>query len=217
MFRDSGLLAKSTTDVSSDLTSSQAMNQPSNRDHLHRLPESAYCGNTVVHWTLTIRDRQTGWLSAKFYYHFRELLTHSQFRFAIACPIFCLMPDHIHLMWMGILECSNQKLAMKHLRTRSNESLKQIGFELQDQPYDHVLREDERQELAFVAAYEYIARNLERAELVGIEKYAMYPFTGCLVPGYPELKPFASDYWPRFNRTFAWLRNNGLISDNEMK
>ncbi len=192
------------------------MNEPSKRDHLHRLPKSAYCGHAVVHWTLTIRDRQTGWLSTKFYYHFRELLTHAQFRLAIACPIFCLMPDHIHFMWMGILECSNQKLAMRHLRTRCNASLKKIGFELQDQPYDHVLREEERQELAFVAACDYIARNPERAGLVGIDEYAKYPFTGCLVPGYPELKPFESDYWTRFNRIVAWLRKNGLINGQEI-
>ncbi|MCU0708962.1 MAG: hypothetical protein MUF23_11775 [Pirellula sp.] len=189
------------------------MNQAPKRDHLRRLPEAAYCGHAVVHWTLTIRDRGTGWLDAAFYYHFRELLTHSQSRFAIACPIFCLMPDHMHLMWMGILECSNQKLAMRHLRTRCNETLKQIGFEWQDQPYDHVLREDERQQLAFAEACEYIARNPERAGLVGIDEYAKYPFTGCLVPGYPELKPFAPDYWTRFNRTFAWLCTHGLIND----
>jgi hypothetical protein len=124
------------------------------------------------------------------------------------------MPDHIHLMWMGLLERSNQKLAMRHLRMRFKESLMQIGFDLQDQAYDHVLREEERQELAFVAACDYIARNPERAGLVGIDEYASYPFTGCLVPGYPELKPFAPDYWTRFNRTFAWLRTNGLINGN---
>ena len=192
------------------------MNQPFYRDHLHRLPESAYCGHAVVHWILTIRERRTGWLSAKFYHHFRELLTHSQFRFAIACPIFCMMPDHIHLMWLGILNCSNQKLAMRHLRTRCNESLRRIGFEFQDQPYDHVLREEERQELAFVASCEYIARNPERAGLVGVDEYAKYPFSGCLIPGYPELKPFESDYWTRFDRTVAWLRKNGLISGQQM-
>ena len=163
-----------------------------------------------------MRERRTGWLSAEFYYHFRELLTHSQFRYAIACPILCLMPDHIHLMWLGLLTCSNQKLAMRHLRIRCNESLRRIGFEFQDQPYDHVLREEERQELTFVASCEYIARNPERAGLVGVDEYAKYPFSGCLVPGYPELKPFESDYWTRFARTVAWLRKYGLISGQEM-
>lgn len=113
------------------------------RDHLRRLEAASYRGQAVVHWTMTIRDRRTGWLDAQVYYHFRELLTHSQFRYAIACPIFCMMPDHIHLMWMGILESSDQKLAMRHLRTRINDSLSQIGFELQNQPYDHVLKPEE--------------------------------------------------------------------------
>ena len=30
-----------------------------------------------------------------FNYKFRELLTHAAFRYAFACPIYCLMPDHI--------------------------------------------------------------------------------------------------------------------------
>lgn len=37
-------------------------------------------------------------------------------------------------MWMGILESSDQKPAMKHLRQRVNESLSCVGFALQDQP-----------------------------------------------------------------------------------
>ena len=167
--------------------------------------------HAIVHWTMTIRDLQTGWLDGKFYYHFRELLTHSQFRFGIACPIYCLMTDHVHLMWMGILSSSNQKLAMRHFRKRCNESLSRIGFELQDQPYNHVLREYERQEEVFVATCEYIARNPERAGLVGTDEYANYPHTGCLVTGYPELKPFAPDFWTRFDRTVSYLRQNGMI------
>ena len=181
------------------------------RDHLRRLDGAEYRGHAVVHWTMTIRDRRTGWLDAKFYYRFRELLTHWQFRFAIACPIFCLMPDHVHLMWMGILDSSDQKLAMRNLRQRLNESLSRVGFALQDQPYDHILREDARLEEALIEACEYIARNPERAELVGVDEYANYPYSGWLVPGYPELRPFVSDFWTRFDRTVSYLRKNGVI------
>lgn len=181
------------------------------RNHLRRLDDGAYRGHAVVHWTMSIRDRHTGWLDAKFYYRFRELLAHSQFHFAIACPVFCLMPDHMHLVWMGILDSSNQKLAMKHLRKRVNECLGKIGFELQGQPYDHVLTEDERQEESFTATCEYIARNPERAGLVGVDEFAKYGNSGCLVPGYPELKPFEPDFWMRFERVVSYLRKNGLI------
>ncbi|WP_149495425.1 hypothetical protein [Roseiconus lacunae] len=183
----------------------------SKRDHLRRLDANAYRGNAVVHWTMTMRDRRTGWLDAMFYYHFRELLTHSLFRYAIACPIFCLMPDHMHLIWIGILDSSDQKLAMKHLRTRLNQSLRKIDVELQDQPYDHVLRPEERNETAIVETCDYLARNPERAELVPLDGYAEYPYSGCLVPGYPELKPFQPDFWTRFDRATAYLRKNGLV------
>jgi hypothetical protein len=116
------------------------------------------------------------------------------------------MPDHIHLMWMGILESSDQKLAMRHLRTRLNDSLSRIGY-----AYDHVLRQEERQEAVFMATCEYIARNPERAGLVAVDEFAQYPYSGCLVPGYPELKPFEADFWTRFDRSVSYLRKNGLV------
>ena len=53
-----------------------------------------------------------------------------------------------------------------------------------------MLQDDERQETAFEAVSEYIARNPERRDLVAAGGYAQYKFTGCLIPGYPELKPF---------------------------
>ncbi len=127
------------------------------------------------------------------------------------------MPDHVHLIWIGISECANQKLAMRHLRTRCNHSLKERGFELQDQPYDHVSRADERQESALIETCEYIARNPERAGLVSVDEYQKYPFTGCLVPGYPELSPFEPQYWKRFNRAVAWLRVNGLTHSKPLE
>lgn len=178
------------------------------RQHLKQLEDANYRGFAVVHWTMTIRDRKTGWLDALMYSRFRELLTHSQFRYAIACPVFCVMPDHIHLLWMGILETSDQRVAMRHLRKRFGESLSRIGFALQDQAYDHVLRDDEREEKALMETCEYIARNPERSKLAPVDGYAEYPFTGCLVPGYPELTPFAPDFWTRFDRSVSYLRKN---------
>ena len=78
------------------------------RDHLRRLDAVAYRGHAVVHWTMTILDRKTGWLDARLLYRFRELLTDSLFRYGIACPMFCLMPNHIPMLWMGIRETSDQ-------------------------------------------------------------------------------------------------------------
>lgn len=183
----------------------------SKRDHLRRLPREHYQADAIVHWSLTVAERKQGWLSATFYYRFRELLTHTTFRYGLACPIFCLMPDHMHMVWMGLFEDSDQLNAMKHFRTRCNESLQRIGFDLQDQPYDHVFKDDERRGQEFRHVCEYIARNPERAQLVGVDEFASYGFSGCIVPGYPELRPFRSDYWDRFDKTVSYLRKNGLF------
>lgn len=181
------------------------------RDNLKRLSRAHYQGDAIVHWTQTVRDRKRGWLNAVFFYRLRELLTHTLFRYGLVCPIFCLMPDHFHMVWIGLFEDSDQLNAMKHFRTRCNESIERVGFELQDQAYDNVFKDDQRQDAEFRNACEYIARNPERAELVGVDQFASYPFSGCLIPGYPELRPFAIDYWDRFDRTVSALKRAGIV------
>lgn len=183
-----------------------------NEEHknLHRLEPEYYQGDAYVHWTFTIKDRKTGWLIPIFYYKFRELLTHTAFRYGFTCPIYCCMPDHIHMLWLGVLESCDQRLAVKHLRKHMNDALGKLKFKLQRQPYEHVLKDDERERGAFEAVADYIARNPERKQLVPIDGYASYQYTGCLVPGYPELKPFQPDYWDRFWRTYSYLREHDM-------
>jgi hypothetical protein len=121
------------------------------------------------------------------------------------------MPDHIHLLWIGILDSCDQRTAMQYFRRRANESLQKVGYRFQKQPYDHVLKEEDRDREAFENVAEYIARNPERAQLVPADGFAQYKYTGCLVPGYPELKPFEPDYWDRFWRTLSYLLRTELF------
>ena len=146
-------------------------------DHLRRLPPEYYRGKATVHWSMTIEDRKTGWLIPLFYYKFREILTHTMFRYGLSCPIFCCMPDHIHLLWMGLFEGSDQRNAVKYLRRQLNPILVKLGVHLQSQPYDHVLSEEDCERSAFEAVVEYIARNPERANLVKPDGYRDYPYT----------------------------------------
>ena len=74
-----------------------------------------------------------------------------------------------------------------------------------------MLRDEEREHDAFESVAEYIARNPERANLVPPDGYRGYKYTGCLIPGYPELVLWLDDYWDRFWKTYSYLRNNGLI------
>jgi REP element-mobilizing transposase RayT len=156
-------------------------------------------------------QRKAGWLIPIFYYKFREILTHTAFRYGLACPIYCCMPDHLHLLWVGIAESCDQRNAARFLRRQLNIPLGRLGYELQKQPYDHVLRDDERQEAAFEAVAEYIARNPERAGLVPADGYRTYQYTGCLVPGYPDLSPWQDGYWELFWRLYSRLCKAGLL------
>jgi REP element-mobilizing transposase RayT len=175
-------------------------------DRLKRLPPEYYQGDAWVHWILTIEDRRTGWLDARLMYRFRELLTHAAFRYQIACPIYCLMPDHIHLLWTGLAVESDQMLAMRCFRKTMNDTLKRIGFQFQRQPFDHVLQDDEREQKAIEEVVEYVARNPERKKLLTIDGFAKYPYTGCLLPGAPLLKLFQSPGWDEMWTTLAFLR-----------
>jgi putative transposase len=178
-------------------------------DGLSRLDRGYYRGQAYVHWTITIQDRKTGWLVPTFYYKFRELLTHAMFRYSLTCPIYCLMPDHLHLLWIGFDDRADQLNAMKFFRRQLAIPLKSLGYELQHQAYDHVLQDDERREESVENIIEYIARNPERRQLVPVDGFRDYKFTGSLIPGYPELTLWEPDYWPRFWRTYSFLRKNG--------
>ena len=178
--------------------------------YLKRLPAEYYRGQAYVHWSLTIENRKTGWLIPIFYYKYREILTHTAFRFGFCCPIYCCMPDHLHLLWVGILNECDQRLAMRYFRKQLNPALEKLGARFQKQAYDHVLREEEQERTAFENVAEYIARNPERRGLVPPDRFADYDYTGCLVPGYPELRPFEGDYWDRFWRIYSHLLKNGL-------
>ncbi len=180
-------------------------------DYLRRLPPEYYRGQAYVHWSMTLDDRKTGWLIPIFYYKFREILTHTMFRYGLCCPIYCCMPDHIHLLWVGMLGGSDQRNAVKFFRTQLNPILEELGARLQQQPYDHVLSEEERAKSAFEGVVEYIARNPERAQLVPPDGYREYKYTSCLVPGYPDLSPWQRDYWELFWRIYARLREKGLV------
>ena len=151
-------------------------------DYLERLPPEYYRGQMCVHWSLTIENRKTGWLIPVFYYKFREVLTHTAFRYGLCCPIYCLMPDHIHLLWLGILDTCDQRSAAKHFRKNLNPVLEKLNVRLQLQGYDHVLREEERERSAFENVVEYIARNPERRDLWVPTAFANIPIRACWFP-----------------------------------
>jgi len=105
-------------------------------------------------------------------------------------------------VWLGLAARSDQRQATKFFRQHLTPLLE--PFQLQRQPHDHVLREKERERNAFQSTCRYIMENPVRKGLVG--NWADYLHTDCIVPGYPELDIRADDYWLRFWRIYAYVR-----------
>ena len=171
---------------------------------LPRLDRHHYQGHAVVFWTLTLEERSRGWLTAPFQAAFREMLLHAAVRYEVWCPAYCLMPDHLHLVWMGMRRDSDQLNAMRFLRSEL-EPILGDGREWQHQAHDHVLREEERKRNAFAKVCFYILANPVRANL--IREGEPWPFNGCVVPGFPRLHPEEEGFWPLFWKLYAANRD----------
>jgi REP element-mobilizing transposase RayT len=166
--------------------------------HLPRLADGAYRGAAIVHWTLTVRDRGVGWLDAPFTTRFRWLLLHACARYAVACPVHCLMPDHVHLLLHGWSQEGDQKGFILFLRKHSNDLLKETNHRWQPQAHDHVLRPQESGQNEYEGLVHYITQNPVRAGFV--KRAEDWPHTGSVIPGYPELKLWLPDFWERYWR-----------------
>ena len=109
------------------------------------------------------------------------------------------MPDHMHIIWMGLGSESDQMRAMAFLRTYLKKNL--VPFELQHQAYDHVLGDEERRRNSFATHCAYVLNNPVRAQLAADP--LQWRFSGAIVPGYPMLDPRDDDFWKTFWKLYA--------------
>jgi putative transposase len=169
---------------------------------LPRLPPEYYQGDAVVLWTLPVFDRGKGWLNQSFHLAFQNLMLHVAAREQLFCPVYCLMPDHIHLIWMGLTRDSDQRNGMAFLRTYLESLLTPHKF--QPQAHDHVLREKERKRNAFALTCDYLLNNPVRAGFV--TNPSGWEFIGAVIPGYPKMEPAEPEFWPKFWKIYLGKR-----------
>jgi len=170
---------------------------------LQRLDPARYRGRAYVHWTMTVKDRRSGWLSQEVHEWMRVCLFQALARYRLCCPVYCLMPDHGHFLFIGLEERSEQRRAVAAFRQTWNETLAPV--ELQKQPFDSVLTEEERQRDRFADLVGYILRNPVRRELV--DDWRDWGFSGSVLPGYPKLDPRKFHFWENF--WGAYLQQSG--------
>jgi REP element-mobilizing transposase RayT len=181
--------------------------------HLPRLPRPYYQAFAVVHWTITLEHRAQGWLDASIHARFRELTLHTAAREGLFCPAYVLMPDHMHLVWMGLRLASDQINGMRFLRRYLQQELVRRNsatappVRLEKQAHDTVLREEERKRGAFASACIYVLNNPVRAGLVA--RARDWSWLGAVVPGYPDVHPLDDDYWPLFWKLYEQQREPG--------
>jgi hypothetical protein len=118
------------------------------------------------------------------------------------------MPDHLHLIWMGLNLESDQINAMAFLRTHLEPKFNPLKF--QHQAHDHALKSKERLHNAFARTCQYILQNPVQAELV--KDPAGWPYSGSLVPGYPKLNPLHESFWPKFKKQYSRQASKATIS-----
>ena len=171
---------------------------------LKRLDPLFYRGLSYVHWTISMQGRSTGWLNQSHYVAVRELLLNTCARWYLCCPVFCLMPDHGHFLFVGLEERADQLPAMAWFRREWNGLLN--PHKQQDQAYDSVLKEDDRKADGVPDLVAYILRNPIRKDLT--ENWSEWPYSGCVFPGYPKLDPRKDFFWDNF--WTAYYRQNGM-------
>jgi putative transposase len=148
---------------------------------------------------MTIEARATGWLSDLFHARWREAMLHALVQHDLLCPVYCLMPDHAHFIWLGGSTGSDQRHAVTEFRRNTNRLLAPLRW--QREAYDHVLREVERKQDAFRTVCWYVLENPVRKDLVS--NWKDYPYSGALFPGYPDLDPRRADFWEVFWKIYS--------------
>ena len=171
---------------------------------LPRLAAASYSGFAVIHWSMSLETRATGWLDTTHHAALRELLLHTCQRYALACPAYCVMPDHAHFLWQGLDAEADQRLAVAWFRRKWN-ALLAPRFALQRQSHDHVLRSTERERSAYAAIAAYILQNPQRAKLV--PDWHAWSYLGAIFPGVYPLDPREADYWERY-----WREHNRRVA-----
>lgn len=146
------------------------------REKKHRLPRPAYRSEVLVAFTACTARRTSGLAATSVVKRCVAFMADAAERHHCTVPIYCFMPDHLHVMLWGQSAEADAWRSMVRFKQRSGYWLSQSGQSVRWQKdfYDRVLRphEDWRRHVRYIAA------NPVRAGLV--ERWDRYPFTGAI-------------------------------------
>jgi len=146
------------------------------RERPHRIPQGTYVGVVNVAFTACVIDRQVIFDSDDVVTAFVGMLTGALAKFACSSPVYCFMPDHLHVIIQGTTERSDTRAAMSAFKQSSGLWLKSHRPDRawQKDFWDHVIRCNED----LGAQVRYVAENPVRRGLVA--NWWDYPYTGAI-------------------------------------
>ena len=144
------------------------------REKPHRLGPEAYVGEVLVAFTACVEERRSLFVQDTVVLPFIEMLTETLERFVCSAPVYCFMPDHLHVIVQGRSASSDTRAVMSAFKQKSGFWLARHNTKQSWQKdfWDHVIRRHE--DLA--AQVRYIIENPVRHGLVRC--WQDYPYTG---------------------------------------
>lgn len=144
------------------------------RERPHRLPHESYRGNVLVAITACVKDGEPLFANPIAVDACTSCLRAATSRFACTVPVYCFMPEHLHVILRGAAPVADAWAAMAAFKQRSGFWIANhfAGFAWQKDFWDHIVRGDED----LRAQIRYVAENLVRRGLV--RRWDQYPFTG---------------------------------------
>jgi putative transposase len=142
----------------------------------HRLPEAAYDGEVTVAFTACEERRYRMFDSLDILYACLDLLGEAADDHGCIVPIYCFMPDHLHVILIGTSPGSRPKKAMDRFKQTSGVWIarNRPSFEWQTSFHDHIIRKSED----WRSQVQYIAANPIRAGLA--DNMFDYAYTGSI-------------------------------------
>lgn len=146
------------------------------REKNHRLPESEYRGLKTASITACIQERRRPFAEPEIVETFISHLKDASEQFQCIVPVYCFMPDHLHLLLFGTSPQSRMKRAMDVFKELSGVwfAENRPAYHWQEDYYDHIVRHGE--DLAHQARY--LLENPVRGGL--IDEWSAYPFSGSI-------------------------------------
>jgi putative transposase len=146
------------------------------REKRHRLPRSCYRGDVTVAITVCIADRYPIFTDPDVVAAFVSVLRDTCNQRHCIVPIYCFMPEHMHLILQGCALDADAWQAIIDFKQRTGYWLKQHATAIcwQKDFYDHIVRREED----LGSQVRYIAANPVRRGLVS--DWRDYPHTGAI-------------------------------------